>query len=268
MVSFPHCKINLGLNILSKRTDGFHSIDTCFYPVPINDILEIIPSGQFLFSSSGIPIPGDESQNICVKACRLLQKEFDLPPVKIHLHKVVPMGAGLGGGSSDGAFALKLINEIFKLGLTADQLAGYASQLGSDCSYFLYQQPMRGTGRGEILEQMELDLKGKSLVLVKPPVHVSTADAYRDVKPFVPAELLVDVLRKPIHFWKDHLFNDFEVSIFAKYPVLEEIKRQLYESGAAYASMSGSGSSLFGLFSQPFQKREKFQGCDYWEVQL
>lgn len=263
MVSFPPCKINLGLYILNRRADGYHNISTCFYPVPWTDILEIIPSDTMSFSRTGLSIPGED--NLCIKAYQLLKKDFDLPPVKIHLHKIIPIGAGLGGGSSDAAHMLRLLNSIFKLSLSSDQLKQYAARLGSDCSFFVEDRPMLGTGKGEILEPIELSLKKYYLVLIKPPIHVSTREAYSGICPQQPTNKLSEVIQLPVREWKNSLKNDFEESVFNKYPAIEKIKIKLYSHGAVYASMSGSGSSVFGLFEKSILLREKFIGLDYWE---
>jgi len=265
MIAFPVCKINLGLSIISKREDGYHNLETCFYPVQWCDILEVIPSDQTSFSTSGIDIPGDEKSNLCLRAYHLLRQDFDLPEVKIHLHKIIPMGAGLGGGSSDGAKTLQLLNDIFQLKLSIDRILKYAAQLGSDCSFFLYDRPMLGIGKGEILSETSVSLKDYFLVLVKPPVHVSTQQAYANVIPQAPAMPLEDALRLPIAEWKAHLKNDFEDSVFKAQPVIGEIKEQLYRQGAVYASMSGSGSSLFGIFEKPKHLKNYFARMDYWE---
>ncbi len=265
MIAFPVCKINLGLSIISKRADGYHNLETCFYPVDWCDILEVIPSDVVSFSNSGIAIPGDEKSNLCLRAYQLLSKDFNLPSVKIHLHKIIPMGAGLGGGSSDGAKTLQLLNTVFQLNLSINQLLKYASQLGSDCSFFLYDRPMLGSGKGEVLTETSFSLKDYFLVLVKPPVHVSTQQAYANVIPQAPVMPLEDVLRLPIVQWKAHLKNDFEDSVFKVQPIISEIKEQLYSQGAVYASMSGSGSSVFGIFEKPKHLKEDFSGMDYWE---
>lgn len=265
MIVFPVCKINLGLSIISKREDGYHNLETCFYPVPWCDILEVIPADQTSFSTSGIAIPGDEKSNLCLRAYHLLKQDFRLPEVKIHLHKIIPMGAGLGGGSSDGAKTLQLLNDIFQLNLSIDQLLKYASQLGSDCSFFLYDRPMIGTGKGEILSETSVSLKDYFLVLVKPPVHVSTQQAYANVIPKSVEMPTEDVLRLPIAQWKTYLKNDFEDSVFKAQPAIGEIKAQLYLQGAVYASMSGSGSSVFGIFEKSKHLKNEFAGMDYWE---
>lgn len=243
MVAFPPCKINLGLNVVRKRVDGYHDLETCFFPVQWTDILEIIPSDQFSFTVTGNIIPGDEKDNLCVKAHKLL----NAPPAKIHLHKIIPTGAGLGGGSSDAAWTLRLLNDVFNLRLTKDQLRTYAAQLGSDCAFFIEDVPMKGTGRGEILSPVNVDLKGKYLVIIKPGVHVSTAEAYSGV---VPRESKLDIENVPVEQWKSKLKNDFEESVFRKFPQIASIKKSLYDAGALYASMSGSGSAVYGIFSE------------------
>ncbi len=265
MVSFPPCKINLGLNIIAKRSDGYHDIETCFYPLPWTDILEIIPAKEMSFSSSGISIPGKEEDNLCLKAYYLLKKDFDLQPVSIHLHKIIPTGAGLGGGSSDAAHSLKLLNTIFNLQLSIDTLKNYASRLGSDCGFFIESKPMLGEGRGELLSSIAIDLRGYYLVLAKPDVHVSTAEAYAGVAPQLSFYNIKSVLEyTPMVEWKRILKNDFEESVFQKYPQVGEIKNTMYSQGAIYASMSGSGSSVFGLFNYQLDLKNEFKGLTYW----
>jgi 4-diphosphocytidyl-2-C-methyl-D-erythritol kinase len=264
MISFPPCKINLGLQIVSKRPDGFHNIETCFYPIPWTDILEIIPSNTFEFTKSGISIDGKPEDNLCVKAYQLLQADFDLSPVKIHLHKVIPTGAGLGGGSSDGAYTLRLLNTIFSLGITTTLLKEYASRLGSDCSFFIEDKPMIGTGRGEILENIKVDLKGRFLVLVKPAVQISTAEAYGSITPAFSKNRIKEVVEMDISNWKSLLRNDFEHPLFGKYPVISEVKEKFYQAGAIYASMSGSGSAVYGIFEKRVELRELFPGTTNW----
>lgn len=264
MVTFPPCKINLGLNILSKRPDGYHNLETCFYPVPWTDILEIIPASSFSFSCTGLEIAGDANDNLCVKAFRLLQQDFRIGEVKIHLHKILPSGAGLGGGSSDAASTLKLLNSLFDLRLSGDSLKAYATQLGSDCSFFIETKPMLGEGRGEQLHTVDVTLAGKFLVLIKPDIHVSTAEAYSAVVPKTPTHKLSDVLTGGIQCWRGNLVNDFEVSVFARYPEINLIKNRLYALGARYASMSGSGSSVYGIFEHSVELKAEFPGASYW----
>jgi 4-diphosphocytidyl-2-C-methyl-D-erythritol kinase len=265
LVSFAPCKINLGLHVVSKRNDGYHDIETCFFGVPWADVLEVIPSKEFQFSATGISIPGSEEDNLCIKAYRLLQGSYALPPVKIHLHKIIPMGAGLGGGSADGAHTLRLLNSIFELKLPTEQLREYASKLGSDCAFFVSDEPMLGTGRGEILTPLAINLSGYSLVLVKPNVHVSTKDAYAGLSPKKPSHSIEEILARPISDWQRMLVNDFEPTVFQKFPQIEGIKKRLLELGASYASMSGSGATVFALFEKPASLRHQFDGCDYWE---
>ena len=260
MVSFPPCKINLGLHVIEKRPDGYHNLETCFYPVPWTDILEIFPSNAFSFTSSGAEIPGDAGKNLCVQAYDLLKKDFTIPPVRIHLHKVIPTGSGLGGGSSDGSHTLRLLNEMFELKLTPKQLSGYASQLGSDCAFFLQDEPQLAKGRGEILDGVYISLKGKFLLIVKPDVHVSTAEAYAGIRPKRPDHALMEVLdRLTLNEWKSFLKNDFEPTVFQKYPSIEAAKQKLYSLGAIYASMSGSGAAVFGIFEKPVVIPEEYK---------
>ncbi len=268
MVAFPHCKINLGLHVISRREDGYHNIETCFYPVPWTDILEIIPSKEFAFTSSGSIIPGKEVDNLCVKAYQLLKEQFKLDPVKIHLHKVLPTGAGLGGGSSDAVFTLRLLNSVFELKLSTIQVKEFASLLGSDCAFFVEDKPMLGSGRGEQLTDLQLSLKDYYLVVVKPDIHVSTAEAYSGVKPQLPVYSVSEVLARPISEWKEYLVNDFEKSVFKKYPSIEAIKKNLYDHGAVYASMSGSGSSVYGIFQSEKDLSSRFGGAQYWSDYL
>lgn len=269
MVTFPPCKINLGLGVIRKREDGYHDIETCFYPVPWTDALEIVKADPFSFTSSGNSIPGDAANNLCIQAYELLRRDFNLSPVAIHLHKVIPTGAGLGGGSSDGAHTLRLLNELFDLKLSAEKLKDYAFQLGSDCPFFIENKPMFGSGRGEVLHDISLDLTGKFIMLVKPNEHVSTAEAYAGVMPASPLISTKEILEKtPVTGWRDHLKNDFEASVFKKHPVIGEIKRKLYQQGALYASMSGSGSAVFGIFEKPVDLKKDFAESVYWSTTL
>lgn len=252
MISFTNAKINLGLFITEKRKDGYHNIETVFYPVKLYDVIEIHYSNSFDFKNVGLDIP-DDGDNLCVKAYNLLRKDFSLKPMGIHLLKNIPIGAGLGGGSSDAVCVLKAINEIEKLGLNNDQLRSYASMLGADCPFFVDNKPVYASGIGTDFEPIALDLSNYYIVLIKPDVHVSTQDAYRNVKP-KPAPIdLREVIQLPIQDWKFHLQNDFEDGIFEIHPKIKEIKAQLYESGAIYSAMSGSGSSVFGIFDKPIK---------------
>ncbi|SFU05309.1 4-diphosphocytidyl-2-C-methyl-D-erythritol kinase [Algoriphagus locisalis] len=249
MISFPNAKINLGLHITAKRKDGFHDIESCMVPIPLYDALEMIVDGKKTsFTATGLEVPGDAKDNLILKAYQLLKKDFpNLPHLNIHLHKNIPMGAGLGGGSADAAFALNLMNNLFDLILDDFFLEEYAAQLGSDCAFFIENTPKIATGRGEILEPLELDLKGTRLILINPGIHIGTKEAYAGVTPGAPKVKLKDILADKSR-WKDELVNDFETSIFPNHPKIAAIKNKLYEHGAYYAAMSGSGSSVFGLF--------------------
>ena len=251
MVVFPNCKINLGLRILRKRADGYHDLDTLFYPLPFCDALEIIPSSKLHFTSTGLPIPGSADNNLSLKAYGLLKTDFpDLPPIHIHLHKRIPIGAGLGGGSSDGAMMLMVLNRRFQLRLDEGKLREYAIKLGSDCPFFLVNSPCIGEGRGEILRPVDLDLSGYSFVIVNPGLHFGTADAFANCTPDERGRPVGEIIRNPIDTWKKDLKNDFETPLFRQYPLLRSIKEHLYSQGAVYASMTGSGSGIFGIFKK------------------
>ena len=249
MIAYPNAKINLGLDIIEKRMDGYHEINSVFYPVKdLFDILEIIPSDNFLFSSSGLKIPGRIEDNICVQAFNLLKKDFSIQPVKIHLHKRIPIGGGLGGGSSDGSFTLTVLNKLFNLKLSTAQLHKYALRLGSDCPFFIDNLPMHVTGRGECLDWIDLDLSSFEFRFVFPDLHISTADAYAGIKCEMPKKDILTLIKQPIQSWKCRLKNDFEHYSLIKYPKLRNIKEKLYADGAIYASMSGTGSVFYGIF--------------------
>jgi len=252
MIVFPNAKINLGLRVVAKRSDGYHDIDTIFYPIPFYDILEIIPSYKDIeFTFSGKEIKGDLTANLCFKAYQLLKNDFPtIPQIKIHLHKNIPMGAGLGGGSSDGAFMLKLLNEKFQLGISDHSLEQYALQLGSDCPFFIANKACGASGRGEHFESIELDLKNKSFLLVNPGLQVNTADAFSKINIGNNISPCTSVIKHPIDKWKELLINDFEHSVFEIHPILKEIKETLYSAGAVYASMTGTGSSIYGIFEK------------------
>jgi 4-diphosphocytidyl-2-C-methyl-D-erythritol kinase len=255
MIAFPNCKINLGLHILRKRADGFHDLETVFYPVGLQDALEIVqnssPFSDIQLTTSGLKIDSAIEENICAKAYRLLKKDFhDLPAVKMHLHKVIPLGAGLGGGSSDGAFTLTLLNHKFNLGLSEDQLINYALQLGSDCPFLIKNKPCYATGRGENLKEIELNLSNYKIVLVNPGVHVHTGKAFSKITPSDQRISIKETIQRPIPEWKDLLKNDFEETVFTDYPEIKTIKEKLYLQDAVYTSMSGSGSTVYGLFEK------------------
>ena len=252
MITYPNSKINLGLNIVEKRNDGFHNIETVFYPINICDALEFIETeGETIFTTTGLKIEGNQSDNLVLKAYRLLAAEYNLPPINIHLHKKVPMGAGLGGGSADASYMLQLINYYFELNIGKEKLADYASQLGSDCAFFIYNKPMYGCGKGNILSDIDLNLNGYHIILISSNIHVSTAEAYSRCTPHRWDIPLKDVITRPITEWKETLKNDFEQSVFAIHPELKTIKETLYDFGAIYAAMSGSGSTIFGIFKAP-----------------
>lgn len=257
MIVFPNCKINIGLRILRKRRDGYHDLETIFYPIPWTDVLEITEykspgrSARLPLAISGIPIEGDISNNLCIKAYKLLKKKFPrIPHVQMHLHKTIPAAAGLGGGSADASFTLLLLNKLFSLGLTDQQLMASAQELGSDCPFFIINQPCYATGKGELLERVELDLSPYQLVIVNPGIYVNTGRAFLDIKPAVPERSVKEIIKDPIERWKDSLYNDFEQYIFKQHREIVDIKDQLYVSGAIYASMSGSGSTVYGIFSK------------------
>jgi len=249
VVVFPNCKINLGLNIIRRRADGYHDLETVFYPVALKDALEIIPAEEMSFKLSGLRVDGDSKDNLCLKAYELVKKDFPhLPFLNIHLHKAIPMGAGLGGGSADGAFMLSLLNKRFNLNLSNQQLLNYALQLGSDCPFFIINKPCFATGRGEKISPIELNLTAFKIVLVNPRIHVSTKDAFSKLSPALPEKSISKIISQPITTWKNELTNDFEKTVFTMFPEIENIKKHLYNAGALYSAMTGSGSTVFGIF--------------------
>lgn len=249
MVLFPNGKINLGLNVIQKRTDGYHDLETVFYPVNLKDALEVIPSTEMSFQLSGLPVNGNIADNLCLKAYNILKKDFPgLMPVNIHLHKAIPSGAGLGGGSADGAFMLSLLNEKFELDLTKEQLISYALQLGSDSPFFIINKPSLATSRGEKLLPVALDLSAYKIILVNPGIHLSTREAFSNLSPARPEKSIRQIIAQPISTWKDELVNDFETNVFGLFSEIKEIKHNLYDAGAIYASMTGSGSTVYGIF--------------------
>lgn len=250
MILFPPCKINLGLQILNKRADGYHNLDTLMYQLPLADVLEIIPSDAFSFVSTGLEIPGDAGSNLCVKAFRLMQEKYDIPNTRIHLHKIIPMGGGMGGGSADGAYVLLGINRLFGLDLSKETLRELAAELGSDCPLFIVPEPQIAHGRGEILTEFALDLSRHYIKLVNTGIHVSTKEAFSKVNFYDHPHSVSEIVSQPIANWKALLTNDFEHSVFQYHPELENIKQKLYTEGAIYASMTGSGSTMFGIYAQ------------------
>ncbi len=268
MVVFPGCKINIGLSIIRRRDDGFHDLETVFYPVPWTDILEIIPSAQDEFIFDGNVIDCPLTDNLCYKAYQLLKKDYALPPVALYLYKNIPSGAGLGGGSADAAYTLTTLNQLFSLELTEAALMQYAAKLGSDCAFFIRNRPVFATGRGEVFTETAIDLSGYYLLIVKPEVHVSTAEAYSMITPKMPEKSLHELIKLPITQWKDGVVNDFEAPLFEKYPVLASIKDKIYQLGAVYASMSGSGSAVYGLFDKRIDHQKELPGMVCWMKRL
>ena len=266
MITFPHAKINIGLQVTERRPDGYHNLDTVFYPIPLHDALEVIEAKDAEYDCklhlSGVDIAGDPDSNLVVRAYRLLASDSPLPPVDIHLHKHIPTGAGLGGGSADASFMLRLLNEMFTLNISTEKLEAYAAQLGADCPFFITGTPVYATGIGNEFHPISLDLSGFYLVVVKPDVFVSTKEAYSMIHPEKPEVTLDKKIIAPINEWHSTISNDFEKGIFALHPELQEIKNKLYQLGAQYAAMSGSGSALFGLFTTPIENiEEHFVGC-------
>ncbi len=276
MVSFPNCKINLGLNIIGKRSDGYHDLETVFYPLQLKDAFEVIEQPENFQRStnnadsyrdqcsvSGLQIDGSIEDNLCVKAYQLLKKDFPgLPPVQMHLHKTIPTGAGLGGGSADGAFTLALLSKKFHLHLSENQLIDYSLQLGSDCPFFVLNKPCFAKGRGEKLEEVLVDLSGYKIVLIHPGIHISTAKAFANIKTCLPEKSVKEIVQQQIKTWKTELKNDFEEYAFSRHSQIKKIKDELYTAGSIYASMTGSGSAVYGIFEKDkslgFSFPEKF----------
>jgi 4-diphosphocytidyl-2-C-methyl-D-erythritol kinase len=269
MLTISNAKINIGLNIVSKRDDGFHNLETIFYPVKLSDAIEIAESHDiFTFSNTGLIVDSNSDDNLVVKAYNLLKKDFNLPEIKIHLHKIIPFGAGLGGGSSNAAFTLKILNKNFNLQLPDDVLIDYARKLGSDCAFFIKNKPVFAFGKGDNFENINLDLSDYKIIMVKPDINVSTKEAYSGVKPQIPEISLKTLINSPVTDWKDFIFNDFEKNIFKIHPDLKKIKQKLYNQGAKYASMSGSGSTVYGIFDKSFNKKLNFENCFIWQNDL
>ena len=248
MIVFPNAKINIGLNVVSRRADGYHNLETVFFPVKLCDALEMVEAKETRLSVSGIEIDGDFTDNLVLKAYRLLKNDFDLPPVHFHLHKVIPLGAGLGGGSSDAASALKMMKDYFSLNLNSDALEQYAAQIGADCPFFIQNKAVFATGIGNEFQSLSLNLDDFQIVILKPNCLVSTNEAYQKVVPAKSKTPLFEAIQQPIETWKDTIFNDFEKSVFPQHPEIQQLKEILYQMGAVYAAMSGSGSAVFGLF--------------------
>jgi 4-diphosphocytidyl-2-C-methyl-D-erythritol kinase len=281
MTIFPCAKINLGLNIVNKREDGYHNLETVFYPIPVCDALEVTEMDHDFPSAfpcdlkiSGNSVECNEQENLVVKAYNLLAKDFTLPRIHAHLYKQIPSQAGLGGGSSDAAYMIHILNEYFHLNIGKPEMERYAAKLGADCAFFISAQSAFATGIGEVLtpiETVEHQLKGRYIVLVKPNINVTTKEAFAHIVPQKPAKCCKDIVGQPINTWKDELSNDFEVSVFKKHPELAEIKESLYRLGAQYAQMSGSGSTLFGIFNSALNENEinrLFPNCFTSQIKL
>ncbi|MBR4847993.1 MAG: 4-(cytidine 5'-diphospho)-2-C-methyl-D-erythritol kinase [Bacteroidaceae bacterium] len=251
MITFPNAKINLGLDVVEKRQDGYHNLETVFYPIPLYDILEITKSeGETSFTMHNAQFEGSENDNLVVKAYNILAADYEMPNVNMSLYKNIPTGAGMGGGSADAAFALKMLNNIARLGLSDEKLEEYAARLGADCAFFIKNKPAYATGIGNILTPVDCNLTGYYMVVIKPNIHISTKEAYAFVNPQHPENALEDIIKRPVDEWKGLMKNDFEKSVFAKFPTIMDVKDKLYELGALYASMSGSGSAFFGIFEK------------------
>lgn len=272
MVVFPNAKINLGLNIIQRRNDGYHNILSVFYPVGLCDILEFIVaenSQNDIFTFSGLEIQGSTEQNICLKALKLIREVYSVPPLKVHLHKIIPMGAGLGGGSSDGSFLLKALNTHFEIGLSDTLLKELALELGSDCPFFIENIPVSISGRGEVMKEVNLNLKGKFIIVVFSEAHISSAKAYQNIlvnhPPRVPLEIVTEMNTSK---WKNHLTNDFEAYAFQVFPQLAKYKEALYGAGAVFSAMTGSGSAVYGIFDSKPVELSTLKGLKYWSGTL
>jgi 4-diphosphocytidyl-2-C-methyl-D-erythritol kinase len=248
MIVFPNAKINIGLNVVSKREDGYHNLETIFFPLKLADALEFVEAEDTKLTTSGIQIDSLPEQNLILKAYHLIKSDFNLPSLHFHLHKVIPFGAGLGGGSSDAAFTFKMLNEYFNLGLSTQRLESYAAKIGADCPFFIHNKPTFATGIGNKFHNIELDFTDYEIALLKPNITVSTPEAYKNVIPRNPKFRLTEIIKTPVEQWKNLIVNDFEKSVFPKYPQIAELKQLLYDLGASFASMSGSGSAVFGIF--------------------
>lgn len=275
MIVFPNAKINIGLNVVEKRSDGFHNIESVFYPVKVCDVLEVITNengvkGDVRIFISGISIEGNSEDNLCVKAYELLVKDFNLPAIDIYLHKIIPTGAGMGGGSADATFLIRLLNDKYNLGLLHNSLVDYAGKIGSDCSFFIDNKPAFVEGKGEKLTTIELpQLAGYKIWIIKPDIHMSTHEAYALLKPSTPKKRIPDVIKnEPVEKWKENIVNDFEFAIVSKHPIVKEIKNFFYSTGAIYSSMTGSGSAVYGLFKELPKNNHPFKNVFSWKGDL
>lgn len=270
MLVYPNAKINIGLYVTEKRADGFHNLETVFYPIALTDILEVKPAMGTTseFKNTGIGIDCPTESNLVMRAYELLRADYNLPAVRVHLHKLIPFGAGLGGGSSDAAFMLKALNELFNIGIDKAKLLSYAAQLGSDCSFFIHNRAMFAHGRGELLENLPLSLSGYQIVIVKPEIRISTSEAYGTIHPRPAGYNLRHLGTFPIEHWRDTIANDFEEGIFAKHPRIPLIKSTLYDMGALWSSMTGSGSAVIALFRETTDIQDKFPDCFVWKDKI
>ena len=263
MICFPNAKINLGLHVVEKREDGYHNIETVFYPIPLRDALEIVPASDFSFTQVGLTLDSRSEDNLVMKAFNLFRKNYDIQPVSVFLKKAIPFGAGLGGGSADAAFMFKLLNEYTSQNLSDETLEKMAVEIGADCPFFIQNKPVIASGIGNIFKSIALSLKGYTLCIIKPTLFVSTKEAYALVKPAKPSIPLQEIIQMPVKEWKHHLRNDFEPGVCQKYPVISEIKAYLYDCEAVYAAMSGSGSAVYGLFEKDVDV--SFPDCFIWK---
>lgn len=266
MIRFPNSKINLGLHVIAKRQDGYHDIETIFYPVNCCDILEFLPTEDTAsISTTGLPVAGNDQSNLCLKAYQLIKEVYAIPSVRIHLHKIIPMGAGLGGGSSDGAFMLRMLADYFSLGISEKELEVLALKLGSDCPFFIANKPVLAKGRGDCMESVSVNLKGYFIILLKPDVHIATAEAFGGVTPAIPLVSMKEMILTPVETWKDWMINDFERTVGRKFPVIMALKKNLFNAGALYASMTGSGSAVYGIFREVVTDFEVPSGVFCWK---
>lgn len=271
MICFPNAKINLGLRVTGKRIDGYHNIETIFYPIPVSDALEIVTSNtddDYRLNISGEMPQTETENNLVTKAYRLLKSDYSLKPVDVYLLKAIPSGAGLGGGSSDAAFMIKLLNDFNKLDISEEKMELLSSQIGSDCPFFIRNKPQLAKGTGNIFSSTSVSLKGFYMILIKPDIHVSTAEAYSLVKPSNPENSLEFLIKEPVWKWKDLIVNDFENGVFEKHPEIAEIKKIMYSNGALFSLMTGSGSAVYGLFEKKIDLKEYFKDYYYWSSYL
>ncbi len=272
MISFPNCKINIGLHVTEKRSDGFHNIETVMVPADWQDVLEIVPDDKNTtetdFKSTGIRVFGSKDKNLCIRGYNLLSQHYKLPPVKMHLHKIIPVGAGLGGGSADAAHSIMLLNKVFKLNISEKVQEELVSQLGSDCAFFIKNKAVLATEKGDVFEPVRLKPKNIFCVIVKPRIHISTSEAYSWIKPKKRNFSLKEMIQLPLTEWKNNIENDFEKVVVEKFPVIKNIKNRLYKLGAEYASMTGSGSAVYGLFTEEKHLDTYFRSSTVWSGKL